>query len=204
MGHAKMAGWEQVAADPREQRRTSAHEWAEKRKVQVPTARSWEVLCWRDKRQPSVRMSYYCVTMKRCCVSLRLGRTRREGGISYSTPDADILQEIIFLLTQRVRAGKSTFLVKVKSHRGEPINKRDDTLAEEGRESSDDKLWTNSVRNALRKQAGLAKLQEARAKAAKHWTVGNSKASRNGANSALRTCDLVLFSRESPSHLTCG
>jgi hypothetical protein len=31
-------------------------------------------------------------------------------------------------------------------------------------------VWTNSVRNAFRKQTGWAKLQEARAAAAKHWT----------------------------------
>jgi hypothetical protein len=31
-------------------------------------------------------------------------------------------------------------------------------------------VWTNSVRNAFRKQAGWAKLQEARTAAAKHWT----------------------------------
>jgi hypothetical protein len=31
-------------------------------------------------------------------------------------------------------------------------------------------VWTNSVRNAFRKQAGRAKLQEARAAAARHWT----------------------------------
>ena len=101
------------------------------------------------------------------------------------------------LLTQRVRAGRATFLIKVKSHRGEPINERADTLAEKGREISDDdkrwdedrtgrmtfevrkgdttvrSVWTNSVRNAFRKQAGWAKLQEARAAAAKkskHWT----------------------------------
>jgi ribonuclease HI len=107
--------------------------------------------------------------------------------------DADILQEIVCLLTQRVRAGRATFLIKVKSHRGEPINERADTLAEEGREISDNKkrwdvqtdrmmfevqkgnttvrsVWTNSVRNAFRKQAGWAKLQEVRATAAKHWT----------------------------------
>jgi ribonuclease HI len=47
--------------------------------------------------------------------------------------DADILPEII-LLTQGVRAGRTTFLVKVKSHRGESINERADILAEEGRE----------------------------------------------------------------------
>ena len=82
------------------------------------------------------------------------------------------------------------FLLKVKSHRGEPINERADSL---GREISDDNkrwddrtdritfdvqkgnatvrsVWTNSVRNAFRKQAGWAKLQEVllRATAAKH------------------------------------
>ena len=110
-----------------------------------------------------------------------------------TAPDADILREIVCLLTQRVQAGRATFLIKVKSHRGEPTNERADTLAEEGREISDDdkrwddrtdrmtfevqkgdttvrSVWTNSVRNAFRKQAGWAKLQEARAAAAKHWT----------------------------------
>jgi ribonuclease HI len=110
-----------------------------------------------------------------------------------TAPDADILQEVVCLLTQRVRAGRATFLIKVKSHRGEPINERADTLAEEGREISDDNrrwdvrtdcmtfevqkgnttvrsVWTNSVCNAFRRQAGWAKLQEVRATAAKHWT----------------------------------
>ena len=94
-----------------------------------------------------------------------------------TAPDADILREIVCLLTQRVRAGRATFLIKVKSHRGEPINERADILAEKGREISDDdkrwddrtdrmtlevrkgdttvrSVWTNSVRNAFRKQAG--------------------------------------------------
>jgi hypothetical protein len=118
-----------------------------------------------------------------------------QGGKSTITtvPDADILQEIVCLLTQHVRAGRVTFLIKTKSYRGEPINERADTLAEEGREISDDNkrwdvrtdhmkfevqkgnttvrsVWTNSVRNAFRRQAGWAKLQEVRATAAKHWT----------------------------------
>jgi ribonuclease HI len=59
-----------------------------------------------------------------------------------TAPDADSLQEIVCLQTQRVRAGRATFLIKVKAHRGEPINERTDTLAEEGREISDDnKRW---------------------------------------------------------------
>jgi ribonuclease HI len=110
-----------------------------------------------------------------------------------TAPDADILRETVCLLTQRVRAGRDTFLLKVESHRGEPINERADTLAEEGREISDNNkrgndrtdrmtfevqkgdtmvhlVWTNSVRNAFQRQAGWAKLQEVRATAAKHWT----------------------------------
>ena len=51
-----------------------------------------------------------------------------------TVPDADILREIVCLLTQRVRTGRTTLLIKVKSHRGEPINERADTLEEEGRE----------------------------------------------------------------------
>ena len=98
-----------------------------------------------------------------------------------TAPDADILKDIICLLTRRVRAERAIFLVKVKSHRGEPINERADTLAEEGRGLSDDdkrwddrtdrmtievrkrnhpflrSVWTNSVRNALPRLA-LARL----------------------------------------------
>ena len=59
-----------------------------------------------------------------------------------TAPDADILREIVCLLTQRVRAGIAPFRLKVKSHRGEPINERADTLAEEGRDNFDEnKRW---------------------------------------------------------------
>jgi ribonuclease HI len=49
-----------------------------------------------------------------------------------TSPDTDILGEIVCLLTQCVRAGRATFLMKVKSHRGEQINEQAETLAEEG------------------------------------------------------------------------
>ena len=38
--------------------------------------------------------------------------------------NADILKEIIEALRRRVEAGAATFLVKVKAHRGEPLNER--------------------------------------------------------------------------------
>jgi ribonuclease HI len=61
-----------------------------------------------------------------------------------TAPDADILKDIICLLTRRTRAGRATFLVKVKSHGGEPINERANTLSEEGLGlSDDDERWDN-------------------------------------------------------------
>ena len=59
-----------------------------------------------------------------------------------NTSDADILREILTLLHSRIRAGSATYLVKVKSHRGEPLNERADVLAEQGRQRSEnDKQW---------------------------------------------------------------
>jgi ribonuclease HI len=104
------------------------------------------------------------------CYSKWVGQGRK--ATLATAPDADILREIVCLLTQRVRAGRATFLMKVKSHRGEPINERADTLVEEGRDIPDDdkrwddrtdrmtfevrkgnttarSVWTNSVRNAF-------------------------------------------------------
>ena len=107
-------------------------------------------------------------------------------------PDADILREILELLRARINAGRATFFFKVKSHRGEALNERADTLAEMGRErpeeekrwdqrtdrmtfevkqgdTSKQSAWTDSVRNAFRKQACQAKLREAYATAARNW-----------------------------------
>ena len=47
--------------------------------------------------------------------------------------DADIMNEIIQRLHARVRAGAATFLLKVKSHRGEALNEMADAAAEHGR-----------------------------------------------------------------------
>jgi ribonuclease HI len=114
------------------------------------------------------------------------------GGIVLALQSAALSEDALLLCdNERVRAGRATFLIKVKSHRGEPINEQADTLPEKGREISDDNkrwddrtdlmtfevrkgdttvrsVWTNSVRNAFQKQVGRAKLQEARAAAARH------------------------------------
>ena len=39
-------------------------------------------------------------------------------------PNVDIMREVLRTLRARIQAGIATFLVKVKSHRGEPINEQ--------------------------------------------------------------------------------
>jgi ribonuclease HI len=50
-----------------------------------------------------------------------------------TTPDGDIVREIIQILQERVTAGANTFLIKIKAHRGEPLNEAADSRAEQGR-----------------------------------------------------------------------
>ena len=42
------------------------------------------------------------------------------------SPDVDVLKKIIIKLQKRVLAGAATFLVKVKAHRGDPVNEEAD------------------------------------------------------------------------------
>ena len=50
-----------------------------------------------------------------------------------NTADADILEYILVKLAARIAAKARTFLVKVKAHRGEPLNEGVDDLTEGGR-----------------------------------------------------------------------
>jgi ribonuclease HI len=54
-----------------------------------------------------------------------------------TTPDGDIVREIIQILQERVTAGTNTFLIKIKAHRGEPLNEAADSRAEQGRTAHD-------------------------------------------------------------------
>jgi ribonuclease HI len=49
------------------------------------------------------------------------------------SPDTDILKAIILKLQKRVEAGAATLLIKVKAHRGDPLNEEADIRAELGR-----------------------------------------------------------------------
>jgi ribonuclease HI len=57
--------------------------------------------------------------------------------------NADIMTSIIECVRARVLRGARTFMVKVKEHRGEPLNEKADTQAENARQlSSECQQWT--------------------------------------------------------------
>jgi len=66
------------------------------------------------------------------CDNQSVNRWIGEGGKAtlVVAPDADILAAAIEILRNRIAAGTSTFLVKVKAHRGEPANERANILAD--------------------------------------------------------------------------
>ncbi len=105
--------------------------------------------------------------------------------------DADVLKVIILKLQKRVEAGAITLLIKVKDHRGDPLNEEADIRAELGRlkeykemiwnDSSDrtvyelpvtfakhgggtvlkTSVWFNSVSNYIRQKVGEIETYEA-------------------------------------------
>ncbi len=99
----------------------------------------------------------------------------------FKSPDADILKVIILNLQKRVKSGAGTLLIKVKAHRGDPLNEEADMRVELGRRKAyketiwDDlsdrivyqwpvkqgktkvlktSVWTDTVRNYIRQKAG--------------------------------------------------
>ena len=115
------------------------------------------------------------------------------------TADADVLRAIIVKLQQRVKAKAATLLIKVKAHRGCPLNEEADIRAELGRmkqekektwstppnrtiyqwsETSKTKggvdtikqtAWTQAVRNRMRQKAGEIQAYRAYEKGAEKW-----------------------------------
>ena len=94
--------------------------------------------------------------------------------------NADIVEVIIEHLRERTECGARTCLVKIKAHRGEPLNELADTQAGEASQLAEDHLqwvqrtdrliyewqdkdgntrtstgtWSKAVRNAMRKGGG--------------------------------------------------
>jgi ribonuclease HI len=76
------------------------------------------------------------------------------------TADADVLKAIIVKLQQRVKAKSATLLVKVKAHRGCPLNEEADIRAEMGRRKSDkEKTWDTPTSRTIYQWAEASKKQ---------------------------------------------
>jgi ribonuclease HI len=99
-----------------------------------------------------------------------------------TTKDADILKAVVARLRQRIEMGAATWLIKIKAHRGEPLNENADDEASRGcRLPADEKQWDmstsrimyhwetaegeerrapwgQSVRQAITKKAGWARV----------------------------------------------
>ena len=63
------------------------------------------------------------------------------------SPDADVLKKIIIKLQKRVLAGAATLLVKVKDHRGDPLNEETDIRVEMGRRKEQKEVGWNNPTN---------------------------------------------------------
>jgi len=53
----------------------------------------------------------------------------------HGNPDADIMRDIVQLLRERIEQGLLTIFIKIKAHRGDPLNELADRWADEGRQS---------------------------------------------------------------------
>jgi len=53
----------------------------------------------------------------------------------HRNPDADIMRDIVQLLRERIEQGLRTIFVKIKAHRGDPLNEVADRWTDEGRQS---------------------------------------------------------------------
>ena len=48
------------------------------------------------------------------------------------SPDGDVFKDIIIKLQKRVKTGTATLLIKVKAHRGDPLNEEANIRSEMG------------------------------------------------------------------------
>jgi hypothetical protein len=82
------------------------------------------------------------------------------------SPDTDVLKKIIIKLQKRVQAGAATLLVKVKAHRGHPLNEETDIRTEMGHHKEQKEVIWNTPTNRTVYQ----------------WTVGQNTRSTTWTN----------------------
>ena len=115
-----------------------------------------------------MKMSYYCAIMQAVLCAIKKWVEQGGKATLATAPDANILREIVCLLTQQVSGERANFI----SDENKSWDDQTECMTFEVRKGNKTarSVWTNSVRKAFRRQAGWAKLQEIRATAARHWT----------------------------------
>jgi ribonuclease HI len=130
-----------------------------------------------------------------------VGRWVGQGGrVSLAnTADTDMLEYILTKLAERIVAKSRTFLIKVKAHRGEPLNEGSDDLVEADREIEKEEensrwreqttrvvypyydrnlgqwkkgTWTKTIRNAARRGVEESLMEERLQTGANKWRKG--------------------------------
>jgi ribonuclease HI len=77
------------------------------------------------------------------------------------TADADVLRAIIVKLQQRVKAKAATLLIKVKAHRGCPLNEEADIRAEMGRMKQEkEKTWSTPTNRTIYQWSEASKTKD--------------------------------------------
>jgi hypothetical protein len=77
------------------------------------------------------------------------------------TADADVLRAIIVKLQQRVKAKAATLLIKVKAHRGCPLNEEADIRAEMGRMKQEkEKTWSTPTNRTIYQWSETSKTKD--------------------------------------------
>jgi ribonuclease HI len=77
------------------------------------------------------------------------------------SPDGDVLKAIIIKLQKRVKAGAATLLIKIKTHRGDPLNEEADIRAEIGRlKEEGEKVWESQTDRTIYQWSEPSKTKE--------------------------------------------
>ncbi len=77
------------------------------------------------------------------------------------SPDGDVLKAIIIKLQTRVKTGAVTLLIKVKAHRGDPLNEEADIRAEIDRlKEESEKVWDDQTDRTIYQWSEPSKTKE--------------------------------------------
>jgi len=109
-GSCKMETWGPGAANSRRKARANVRELAERRKARAQTGQLGGIVLALQSTALSEDALLLCDNEALLCV-IKKGVGQGGKATLATAPDTDILREIVCLLTQRVRAGRATFLI---------------------------------------------------------------------------------------------